>query len=594
MKMKQKNRTSILMISIVLVVLMASSVLAQSIYNSGSEKIVYIGDIFSNSESSVGGNAVIGPGTNPYDQEYKENLPLLVLTPNSKAGIQGVATFQVDFTDSHKLEGDEGETYRYVINVERVAGIETDIQDYEFELHASESLNKVFQVKVDESLEGWQMFVVQILDRDNDLNVVAQARGYVAYDSSSVVEPKPSGTGGSGGEGPDYYTDFAVPYKPPYKPIRSNVELELNPAKQITSTGEAVYKLTVTDKHRIPECVDDKEVACVLGFPSEHTYVLNFRGDLSVGFDKNKVTLGYGESETIGMRLRADDLGAYSFNVFVEETNANGDSNGNVLAKVRGSLIYITEFPEPKPYPQTQFFVGSGFFMNEDETRAVSADFTLLNKDSELSGKMSVEGAVFKVTGSFGEIADGVFGFREYTLDFRLMSPNADGVLARFAGEMKDFGNMKILTGTLRDVEGNGWTLIAFSRQGHTFRTAVIGGSSGVETFTDSVSVSDVVIVEDSTDTSQDIGQQDSVTGSAGGEAIGSTSDVYIKPIEVKERKILGLIPYGKAIKVQIIQGDKISEESISEDSSKVIEGYRIRIGSLENEENFDLEIEKA
>lgn len=176
-------------------------------------------------------------------------------------------------------------------------------------------------------------------------------------------------------------------------------------------------------------------------------------------------------------------------------------------------------------------------------------------------------------------------------------SATTEEIVGSFRGYVKQLDNFKLLKGDLKNFNGEDWSLTAFGKkvgiavpiEGET-ETTNVGEAS-------TVAVNDVLIVGE-TSAESAMGQEAPTTEAESGiQNSGGVSEaeIYIRPLEIYQKKLLGFIPWGgKAVKIEVIKKDGVVTEAISENSKKVIEGYTVSVGSLENKENIELNIEKA
>ena len=69
--------------------------------------------------------------------------------------------------------------------------------------------------------------------------------------------------------------------------------------------------------------------------------------------------------------------------------------------------------------------------------------------------------------------------------------------------------------------------------------------------------------------------------------------EIHIKPVKIKRQKFLFIIPTGKKfLEVEVTKAGKAYKEKISANEAKQIEDYTVSVGSLEDEENIELNVE--
>ena len=135
-------------------------------------------------------------------------------------------------------------------------------------------------------------------------------------------------------------------------------------------------------------------------------------------------------------------------------------------------------------------------------------------------------------------------------------------------------------------VTSNKWTLTAISKR-KDFISVVEVGSEGEKS--ESIAIDETVTVTKES-------SSESLSGEDTESALEkSKDDLYIRPIKVKKEKFLWIFPSGKkVVEVEIIKGDKVIKKIIKEESTKRIEGYDVNVGSLEDEDNIEITVEKS
>jgi hypothetical protein len=145
------------------------------------------------------------------------------------------------------------------------------------------------------------------------------------------------------------------------------------------------------------------------------------------------------------------------------------------------------------------------------------------------------------------------------------------------------------LKGRIESVDGKTYMLTAFSRNEIIMFQEVEIVSSGASKSTNTgineiVSVVPKKIVETE---SVRIDQND----------LSELEEIYIRTVKVSKSKIFYFVPnpWGKKVlELEVTIGDKVYKETIKESASENIEGYRIEVGSLEDEDNIELNFKKA
>ena len=351
---------------------------------------------------------------------------------------------------------------------------------------------------------------------------------------------------------------------------------------QSTTSGTATYKVVINDPHKISDCGDgepesDIEVACSL---QSYEYKLEFKAQegISGTFDQNEFHLGAGQSKVVTLTVTAEKEGTYKFSVLAKS---------DFEAKAYGIIIYLKH---PENSEDTSLFVGKGFLINSEESKGLLADFTILNKDNVLSGKATINKETYKIKGSL--LVSDAIEVLKTNLKFDLISLKSGEVVGSFSGAIKNFGSFKLMKGELSDFNGENWVLTATSKEKTEIRETDTEG----DTEPISVRIDDFVSVEGKSTTRQAV-----YSGSTAGSAetsdttgVTETNGFLIKPVSIESKKILWIIPTGsKVVNVEIIKGDKVVKKTISENGETSVEGYKISVGALDDEENIGIKVTK-
>lgn len=392
------------------------------------------------------------------------------------------------------------------------------------------------------------------------------------------TEEVPPSAGGGVGGGPAISGITTIPIMP-------IMELLIVPQSQVTNDGTAIYKVVIKDPHKVPLCPESDEGSICPAIYPAYKYKLSFEGDRGVtgSFEEDSILLGAGESRSVELKVKAEKRGASKFKVY-----AISDGAGARVIKMMGMGV-IVYGKKPIPIPiKGAFFVGKGFILNEDETRGALVDLKILKKDSVLSGKATIGHYTFRLDGKVMEIVSPTTGevyLGSYTgIEFKLTHVGSGKHAGTFTGSVKNLGSFLLLRGAFTDFKENEWTLTATGKKAGVIREIIIDPSVDEEK---PVSVEEFNLEEA-------IVLKPKPTKPEPEEKAKVIDEVYIRPIEIKKKRFLGIIPFGKAIKVEVVKGEEVSEKTISENSKKVIEGYKISVGSLEDEDNIELEVEKA
>ncbi|HLC77724.1 MAG TPA: hypothetical protein VJH92_01210 [Candidatus Nanoarchaeia archaeon] len=366
--------------------------------------------------------------------------------------------------------------------------------------------------------------------------------------------------------------------------------LDIDPQRQMTEDGSAVYKFTFTDPHK--GCVSTNEVACAAVIQS-YTYELEFEGNdggLNGEFSE-VVCTGSEETGACSISSLNDEFEMYEQETKVIQLTVTAEKQGThnflvqlkgegVKAYGKGALVYLQNGITPTPEDETAFFVGKGFVLSENKTDGFLLDLKILNKDSVLSGKAKIGDRNYKIDGEVAEVAvDGVdFGYTSSYVTFDIISIKTGEKVGSFEGHARQYTGFILLEGKIKNFEGKTWTLTAMGKKKFEVREFDLDDGESVE-----VSVGEAVFVPGVTSVSTD-------------DSLDETEDeVYIKPIKVKEKRVLWIFPTSKkVVEIEVVKGDEVFKKKITEYSYENVEGYKVSVGSLEDDEKIEFDVEKA
>ena len=354
-------------------------------------------------------------------------------------------------------------------------------------------------------------------------------------------------------------TQSETSQSPKYNPFK----IAISPERQIAKQGQLVeYKLIIQDIHD-PICGNEGEEVVCMGIGS-YDYKISYElsEDMKINLSQEKVSIMEGKSETINFYVVSERKGANSFAIEV----SSGDSRAREKAVLFiDGIVQINSTQEP-----TAYFTGQGFITNSEETKGYLIDLKVLKKDSLISGKISIENRIFAIKGT---VSNG-------NIEFDLFHPNSKTPIGRFKGTSKNLNNFILLKGTL-DFEDSSFELTATSKKQGFFKDLEIGEAKEKITTT----VNEIVAIKK--EANKEIKQ----------EIEELKQEIYITPKEITKEKFLGFIPNpwgAKQLEFEIIKDSIISKEKIREKESKEFEGFTIEVGSLEDEDNIELNIEKT
>src|SRR3989344_991562 len=377
---------------------------------------------------------------------------------------------------------------------------------------------------------------------------------------------------------------------PPSNP--DPVRVYLNPVRQVSDTGKGSYEVTVKDFHKT--CVPTDNSVCP-AFSPRYEYKLQFESGAGVGgtFETETIVLGPEEKKSVKLVVEADKKGSHTFVVIV------GSKEEHIDDAVKGVLVYGGYIDqEPAAY-----FIGDGFAVNNDGIHGKLVKLRILNQKEGLKGTIHFGNKPYRIEGALSDtessVIEGTATVRG--IEFTIYSKNSDEKVGSFTGNVKKFDNFLLLEGGLTMVDicdktdyycadvvtSNKWTLTAISKR-KDFISVVKVGSEG-ETSEETIGVDETVtITENSAESEVSSEDADSVIET-------NDNEVHIRAVKVKSEKFLWIFSTGKKmVEVEVIKGDKVVKNTIKEESTKRIEGYDVNVGSLEDEDNIEITVEKS
>lgn len=398
--------------------------------------------------------------------------------------------------------------------------------------------------------------------------------------------------------------DIAIPMPLPVE-FPAFVSLYLYPEKQFAGLGEwRNYELVIKDNHLPVTCEildrypdgDSERVECpdVLRV---YEYKLYYEAEEGILIDLNQdsVTLSSGDKVTIKFSVKSENNGANYFAIMV--------SGEEGVAGTKGVLVIGEKLIPPRV--ESSFFGGDGFAISEDGARGVLVNIKLLKYgDNELRGKFHIDGRTFdargEISGNIVKLSLEMVGrnYPPYETNDRgifkeaIVSDPFEGgpsldddqtrriqlVRGTFVGTVSEYGAFSLLEGELSVGDMSEYKLTATSKKVRAIRDIPVEQEI-------LVSVNQMLVLDSQV-------AESSLSQSYTGDF--SEDDVYIRPYRVRAEKILWIFPTGKKIlEVEVIRGDKVSIKKIREMRSERIDGYNVGVGSLDDEDNIELIVEK-
>ena len=165
---------------------------------------------------------------------------------------------------------------------------------------------------------------------------------------------------------------------------------------------------------------------------------------------------------------------------------------------------------------------------------------------------------------------------------FNVISLENGDVLAVLQGNVYNYGEFKLFKGTLEGLEGRTWEFMAISQREHIEEVAVAVSKE--------IAIDEIIVVGSQESTTV---AQATLSSQGASSEVFTDSGIYIKPVEVKTKKILWIIPAGKVVEIEVIKGDKVLDITIGENSNKEVEGYRVSVGAI-TEAGVEVKVDKA
>lgn len=344
------------------------------------------------------------------------------------------------------------------------------------------------------------------------------------------------------------------------------VKVYVYPEKQVSDNGKATYEVVVKDLHPLT-CKEDDEISC-LGFKT-YKYVLSFESKDSIGsFSETEFEIQEGTKKSVELIVQTENKGVHPFIVVV-----NGDDAKDY---VKGVLVYGEKSIPTEP---AVYFIGGGFVLNEDESEGKIVELKILKREGVLDGKLWFEAKPFKIEGKITE---------ENVIVFDILVVSTKEKVGSFSGNVKNFKNFLLLRGDLQAPNDKSYGLTAMGKRKNIFKVIDVE-SEDEEESSETIAVDETVTVTKET-------SSESLSGEDTESALEkSKEDLYIRPIKVKKEKFLWIFPSGKkVVEVEIIKGDKVIKKVIKEKTEVKVEGYNVGVGSLDDEENIEINVEKA
>ncbi|MFA4953261.1 MAG: hypothetical protein WC584_03490 [Candidatus Pacearchaeota archaeon] len=365
------------------------------------------------------------------------------------------------------------------------------------------------------------------------------------------------------------------------------VKLVLIPESNVAKDGIAEYKIVLYDLHPQAKCAvgDASNEKCAGN--QIYQYKISFKGNEGVNgkiavagatetYEGYAVSVDAGQSVSFPLSVATKNAGTSYFYVIVKGQDSSAEVEGKIVVFSNPENNVTTTEPtgiEGIPYgddgievSDVSFFIGKGFFLNADETDGKDLDLKILNKDNSLEGKARIGKNSFRV--------EGTNTGNSVKLHFFDVDSNQE--VYSFAGKILKFGDFTLLKGNLQNSNGqNVGTLTATSNQGDDIKNIVVPKYEEVK---EKTAINEVISINEE------------ITGKTE-----SSDEVYVKAVKIEDEKFLYIFPTGnKILYVESVKGDKVSTTKIKENHEVEIEGYNVKVGSLEDDKNIEFSITKT
>ncbi|MDO8459560.1 MAG: hypothetical protein Q7S74_00475 [Nanoarchaeota archaeon] len=364
------------------------------------------------------------------------------------------------------------------------------------------------------------------------------------------------------------------------------VSIEITPEKQVSGDGTASYKIIIKDLHPqriIVTCIPEE--LCIQPPEAVYRYILVFYSpqDIEGQLEIREVVLGAGQSRSLELKVKTEQKGTNVFSVA-----AKGEDSSSYT---KGILIYgdYTEPPSTEPY-----FSGDGFIVDSSWLNGRALSLKLLEQDGKLRGKLLLRGQTFDVSGTVSD--NGHIELSVMSLDDKISTR-----FGSFSGELKMFGDLRILHGTLSlsagDDSRESWELTALDKNAGSIKE-IVSTETTQAPATEQTKVNDVVVIKESSSTSTAVAATTSSDDKVAQKAIAETqSELYVRPVKVTQGKILGIFPnpWGKkVVELEIVDNGTIVKKEVKAFESTRFKNYAIGVGSLDDEQNIELSVKNA
>lgn len=192
------------------------------------------------------------------------------------------------------------------------------------------------------------------------------------------------------------------------------------------------------------------------------------------------------------------------------------------------------------------FFNGKGYAVSEDG-EGVLLNLNLVKDSDDVKGRLHVGNRLFSVS---GVVLDG-----EADLTLEGVNSNASGEMDL---EVERFNAFIVVKGEM-EIEGKTFDVNIVSTHGAAVREVQLNQRTRTQ-------VNEVLEVD---------------------------SDTYINPVRVQPRRLLGFIPWGKEVVVEVSENGSVQEHRIRANQNARIQGYVVSVGDLESDAEVEIEVEE-
>lgn len=411
---------------------------------------------------------------------------------------------------------------------------------------------------------------------------------YVEAQNQASLEPMTDNTDTAQIPSPSSTDEQASNPKTPQ--TSKGVKLELEPQKQYTRNGKAVYTITITDLHN--SNIDQAftyEISFTSSQQIQGEFSENALTSSNIQSSISEISLSAGQTKTISLRVKSSQYGTNVFSV-----TAKSKEESAIWDQAKGILIYSElkaeqskseqiELPDTAAQETIPLFIGEGYAIgsNTPAETAEKVSFSLMQTSGNVKGKMQLGANTYRLEGAL----------RGNELNGNIYSAN--GPLAgAFSLVYKKVSTFDILAGKINLTVDNvikNFDINAASKQ----QEEVIEKISPMpqqEVTVENVKPEKVIqIAKPSSSTNVN-------SISIRPAEPESEDSVYIRPLAVEKPTIFGIpIPFlSPKLKFEVIDGQTTIQKTLRANEKTRVGNYEISVGSLDNPNDLEISVKKS